>query len=421
MRAEQLRDEALINPDERQAATADQQYGFVSLAAHAQCDSTRTLLEYRGKPACGGGLHTILVLGGYGFFGQRIAASLAKDRDIRLLIGGRHRQNAFRVATSLGLPESHAVQVDANDPALPEVLKQLRVATLIHTAGPFQGQDYTVARAAIAARCNYIDLADGRDFVARIDQLDEAAKAAGVTIVSGASSVPGLSSAVVDHYAGQFKRLDSIRIGIASGARAPGIATVKGVFGYCGKPIRRWENGQWATTYGWLDLQRHRFPDPVGVRFLGSCDVPDLEVFPKRYWTVKTVTFHAGFASSVGHLAVWSLAALTKAHVLPSVTPFAAPLNRMSRWIEPMVSDKGAMFVTLDGIGIDGQPLTRTWHLIASQNHGPFIPCGASIALARKLARGESLPKGAMPCVGLLSIAEYLAPLRDLAILEIPP
>src|SRR5205085_7181845 len=134
-------------------------------------------------------------------------------------------------------------------------------------------------------------------------------------------------SAVIDQYAPQFTRLDSIRIGIASGARAPGIATVKGVFGYCGKPIRRWENGAWTTTYGWLDLQRHRFPHPVGTRFLGSCDVPDLEIFPKRYPSAKTVTFHAGFASNVGHLAVCSLAALTKAHVLTSVAPFAAPLN----------------------------------------------------------------------------------------------
>jgi short subunit dehydrogenase-like uncharacterized protein len=37
---------------------------------------------------------------------------------------------------------------------------------VIHTAGPFQGQDYGVVAAAVAAAgAHYIDLADGRRFV----------------------------------------------------------------------------------------------------------------------------------------------------------------------------------------------------------------------------------------------------------------
>src|SRR5689334_10574906 len=87
-------------------------------------------------------LHTILVLGGYGFFGRRIAASLASDSAIRLLIGGRDRQKALQAAAALGLPDSSAVAIDASHPAFAAELKRLGVATLVHTAGPFQGQDY---------------------------------------------------------------------------------------------------------------------------------------------------------------------------------------------------------------------------------------------------------------------------------------
>jgi len=76
------------------------------------------------------------------------------------------------------------------------------------------------------------------------------------------------------------------------------------------------------------------------------------------------------------------------------------------------------MYVTLAGEGIDGRPLTLTWCLIAERNHGPYIPCGAAIALARKIASGMQLPKGAMPCMGLLTVEEFLAPLRDLDITE---
>jgi saccharopine dehydrogenase-like NADP-dependent oxidoreductase len=358
--------------------------------------------------------HTVLILGGYGFFGQRIATALSKQGGIRTIIAGRRLSECKAVAVAIALPAENAVELDANDPKLAERLRELHVSTLIHTAGPFQNQDYVVARAAIEAKCNYIDLADGREFVANVEQLHSLASDANITVISGASSVPALSSAVINYHLPLFKTLESVRYGIASGARAPGIATMKGVFGYCGKPIHRLVEGMWSTTYGWLDIHRHAFPAPVGKRWLGSCDIPDLALFPKYYPSLKTVVFYAGFASSIGHLTVWFLASLVKAGMLKSVVPFAPMFSRISKWMEPMTSNKGAMFVELEGVGLDEQPLKRTWTLIAAQNHGPHIPCGAAIALAKKLATGDVLPKGAMPCIGLLTVSEYLDPILDL-------
>lgn len=363
-------------------------------------------------------MQTVLVLGGYGFFGQRIGAALASTPSLRVLLGGRDLDRATAAAHAVGLPSEQAIAIDARDANLARTLGRMEVDTLIHTAGPFQGQDYSVARAAIEAGCHYVDLADGRQFVGGIDSLNASALASGVSVISGASSVPALSSAVVDRYLGRFRRLDSIHIGISSGARAPGLATVKGVFSYAGRPFRSLQNGAWVDAYGWLDLRRHRFPQPLGKRWLGSCDIPDLELFPLRYPTVKTVSFQAGFASDVGHLVVWSLAGLVKAGILPGMGAFALPLHRISRWIEPVISDKGGMSVSLDGRGSAEAPLNITWNLIAQRNHGPHIPCGAAIALARKIASGAKLLAGAMPCMGLLSVDEFLEPLCELDISE---
>lgn len=99
----------------------------------------------------------------------------------------------------------------------------------------------------------------------------------------------------------------------------------------------------------------------------------------------------------------------------------ARPLNRISQWIEPIISDKGGMFVQMDGAGHDGNPKSLAWHLIASANHGPTIPCGASVALVRRLARGDDLPHAAMPCMGLLSVEQILEPLKNLDICELTP
>jgi saccharopine dehydrogenase-like NADP-dependent oxidoreductase len=336
-----------------------------------------------------------------------------------LLLGGRDAGRATAAARALGLSVGQGVAVDAADGNLAGLLDKAGVDIVIHTAGPFQGQDYAVARAAIEAGCHYIDLADGRRFVAGIGALDELARARGVTVISGASSVPALSSAVVDRYLPQFRRLDSVEMGISSGARAPGLATVRGVFSYGGKPFQYWKDGAWDAAYGWLDLRRHRFPRPLGLRWLGSCDIPDLELFPRRYPTAGTISFQAGFASDPGHLVVWGLARLVRAGLLKSMAPFARPLNRISRWMEPVVSGQGGMFVRLSGTGQDHRSRCITWNLLARRNHGPHIPCGASIALAGKLAAGARLPAGAMPCMGLLTVEEYLRPLHDLDIREI--
>jgi saccharopine dehydrogenase-like NADP-dependent oxidoreductase len=365
-------------------------------------------------------MHTTIVLGGYGFFGSRISKALALDEKIHLLIGGRDEAKASALATQLFLRADQGVAIDANATSLTQRLIDLKVNTVIHTAGPFQGQDYAVAHAAIAAGANYVDLADGRDFVAGISELDQSARHRGVLVTSGASSLPALSSAVVDRYFSRFCRLDSIRHGIGSGARAPGLATMQGVFGYCGKPFTRLTGGVWNQTLGWLDMKLYRFPSPIGTRLLGSCDVPDLVLFPDRYPGVQTVSFHAGFASAPGHLFVWAASQLVRARLMTSLIPFVKPLHAISHWLEPFVSDKGGMFVSLEGLDMEGHALTLNWHLIAKQNHGPHIPCGASIALVKKLARAEKLPIGAMPCMGLLTVEEYLDALKPYDVIELP-
>jgi short subunit dehydrogenase-like uncharacterized protein len=103
-----------------------------------------------------GSAQTVLVLGGYGFFGQRICAALACNRSLRVLIAGRDLSRGATAARTLGLPPEQAVCLNAQDPNLAGTLRRLQVDVLIHTAGPFQGQDYSVARAAIDAGCHYL-------------------------------------------------------------------------------------------------------------------------------------------------------------------------------------------------------------------------------------------------------------------------
>ncbi len=363
----------------------------------------------------------ILILGGYGFFGRRIAECLVRTPGLELLIAGRDANKATALAYQLGLDANHARVVDAADPRLAAVMKKLRIKAVIHTAGPFQGQQHHVARAAIDAQAHYLDLADGRAFVAGIDALDGAAKAAGVSVVSGASSVPALSSAVLDHYTQYFAKLEQVAIGISSGSALPGEATVRGVFGYAGKPFRVWENGAWAQAYGWLDRRSFNFPKPVGPRLLGRCDVPDLDLLPLRFPTLKTVSFHGGFASDTCHKMVEWLARQVRNGRLESAARFARPVYRIARMLEPLLPDRGGMFVRMTGPDDDGRARTLTWQVVATENHGPYIPCAPVIALAQRIARGQAPEPGARPCMGLLNVDDILSVLKGYSVREIAP
>ena len=284
----------------------------------------------------------------------------------------------------------------------------LRPGLVIHCAGPFQGQDYRVSRAALAAGAHYVDLADGREFVARFpERNDVMAKAADRIALSGASTLPALSTAVIDSLQPRFERLEEIQIVIAPAQRAPrGAATIAGVFSYAGKSFKVLRGGAWMDAWGWQELRRVRI-EGVGTRWAAACDVPDLELLPARYPGVKTVEFRAALEFGVQHFALWTAAGLRRAGLPLPIERWAAPLDKVASWLDVFGSERGGMLVSVTGADPSGGRKRLEWHLVADHNHGPEIPCMPAILLARKIARNELAQRGAHPCMGFLALEEF--------------
>ena len=70
----------------------------------------------------------------------------------------------------------------------------------------------------------------------------------------------------------------------------------------------------------------------------------------------------------------------------------------------------------LTGTGRDGNPLKYRFVIVARSGDGPYIPCIPAILLARWLASGKALQRGAMPCVDLINLDTYLGGLEGLDI-----
>ena len=346
----------------------------------------------------------ILVLGGYGHFGNRICRALSGNAT--LIVAGRDSAKAQIAAQALGAAhEGVALDYTAGD--LGARMHALHTDVVIHTCGPFQGQSYHVARACLEAGAHYIDLADGRSFVAGIAELDAAARERGLVITSGASTLPALSSAVIDEHLSRFGRLDAIDTSIAPGQQTPrGVATLEAALSYCGKPFEVWEHSHWRTVYGWQDLQRFHYPE-FGTRWLARCDVPDLALFPHRYTGVQHVRFDAGLELALAQSAFWLLAAAVRAGWISDASRHARRLQSWGKRFDWLGSDVGGMHVRLSGSDREGQPLRVDWHLVARSGHGPEIPCIPAIVIARKLAAGTLALRGAMPCMGLMTLADF--------------
>ena len=357
----------------------------------------------------------VLVLGGYGNFGARICRALATDEGIAVVAAGRHCDDALHAKTFAAslAPRIARLQIDITAGGLAANLSAAQGHLVIHCVGPYQGQSYHVARACAAARIHYLDLADGREFVANFsNEMAEEARQAGIFMACGASTLPALSSAVVDESAKSLPQIDSIQSVIAPGQHAPrGRATLEAVFSYAGKPVPVWREGAWVNDTGWLSLRRAHVQG-LQPRIAAVCEVPDQALFPQRYAGVRTVEFHAALEIAVQHRAIAALAWLIKQGMPLNLKPLAGLMETVAHWLDPWGSGTGGMLMRIAGRDAQGEPRVREFHLLAPNNHGPEIPVMPAILLARKLARaaatGKAIgPLGAAACMGFLTLEDF--------------
>ena len=354
------------------------------------------------------------MVGGTGAFGSRLVRGLVSHSDFAVMIAARDLARAQALAAELGAGERvGAVSLDAAsvDQA---ALRATGAWAVVDAAGPFQGGDLRLARAAIAAGLHYVDLADARDAVAAISQLDDAARAAGLVVLGGASSTPALSHAVLDEITHGWRAIDRIEVAIAPGNRAPrGLSVVQSILSYAGRPVRLFLDGVWQERPGWGLTGRRELPG-LGRRWLSLCETPDLDLLPERFRVRRTAIFRAGLELPVLHLGL--LVASLPLRLLPrlSLAPLARPIRVLADLFAPFGTDRGGMLVQAEGRDVGGAPVRATWSLVAEAGDGPVIPTLPALAALRLLDRG-ALAVGARSAAGALplaAIAAEFAPFR---------
>lgn len=346
-----------------------------------------------------------LLVGATGVFGQRLATQLIQESGIKVILAARNLQRLNNLNEKLG--GVCEIQTLNRNQVNPDYLKKLQCDVVIDAAGPFQQSQTELIEASITAGCHYIDLADGRKFVANIKTFHQAALEQQVAVISGASSTPALSHAVIDRLTHGWHRIDTIKVAISPGNRAPrGLSVVKAILSYAGKPVRVFRGGIWTKTPGWGLTHMETFPG-LGQRLLSVCETPDQDLLVTRYKPTTSAEFYAGVELKVLHLSLVGLAWLARLKMIRSLVRLAKPLLWLAKCFLPLGSDKGGMLVQVNGIDQHDDAIKSQWSLLAEAGNGPYVPTFAALALIRKLRDQSLMICGAIPCVGLLSLNDF--------------
>lgn len=357
----------------------------------------------------------LLIVGGYGTFGGRIVQLLENEPRLTVIVAGRSLAKAEAWCKSRGAVAAQLMSAAfERNGDLAAQLASLRPDTLVDASGPFQAYGvgrYRLIEACIGQGINYLDLADGSDFVAGVRGFDAAAKQAGLFVLSGVSSFPVLTAAVVRRLSTGMARVDTIKGGIAPSPYAGvGENVIRAIAGYAGQPVDLMRDGMKAQGHPLTEQMRYTIAPPGRVPLKNTLfslvDVPDLRALGELWPQAKTIWMGAGPVPEILHRALIGLAWLVRIGLARSLSPLAQLMhwatNRL-RWGE----HRGGMFVLVEGADQNGAPVRRSWHLLAEGDDGPLIPSMAVEALVRNALDGRMPAAGARAAVNDLELADY--------------
>ncbi|HXC57041.1 MAG TPA: DUF4166 domain-containing protein [Rhizomicrobium sp.] len=354
----------------------------------------------------------VLILGGYGTFGGRLARLLAEDARLSVVVAGRSRAAAEAFCRTVAANgRLGAVALDRDGPLEP-ILKDIAPDIAIDASGPFQvyGDDpFRVVKACLGLGICYLDLADGSAFVEGVAAFDGEARARGVFVLSGASTFPTLSLAAVRALSRDWTAVHGITAGIAPSPHVDlGRSVIGAIASYAGKTVP--VEGGPVAGHALTDARRYTVGAPgmlpLRSRRFALADVPDLRLAPKLWPQLRTIWTGVATLPTITHRALSAFSWLVRLRLLRSLSAFAPLFHWVAthmRWGE----HRGGLFVAATGTDAQGAPVERSWHLVAEGDDGPFVPAMAAAALVEKVLAGRAPAPGARAALDELTLADF--------------
>ena len=331
----------------------------------------------------------VLVIGGYGRIGNRVAQDIAQHTDAEVTITSRQTQSQIKPFRFL------ALDLDDRQQLHQAIAKQ---DLIIHCAGPFHHRDGRVLASCIDEGIDYIDVSDHRSFYQQAIKYQERAIASGTTAILNTGIFPGISNSMVKQGVEQFERPEKIHLSYV----VAGLTVMRTTFLGLKHQFSAWIDGKWQDILPYTERELVEFPAPYGKTGVYWFDVPETYTFADSF-PVNTVIIKFGSIPDWYNHLTW-----ITAHIFPEAWVSSR------RGIEFFSQVSYAMTKVTDrfsGIGvamraeITGQKAGKPHTYISTMvHHDTAIAAGAGTgAIAQLILAGRLKQPGVYPIEQALS------------------
>ncbi|KAM3111742.1 saccharopine dehydrogenase family protein [Phormidesmis sp. 146-33] len=248
----------------------------------------------------------VLILGGSGRVGSKVAADLLAHTQAQVTIAGRNLTKGEHKSELLG-DRVRFLTVDlADQTTLQKAISAVNV--VVHCAGPFHYRDATVLRLCIEHGVSYVDVSDHPSFTRKALEYRTQAEAAGVTAVINTGIFPGISNSMVRQGVEQLDEAETIHLSyVVSGSGGAGVTVMRTTFLGLQRPFEAWMNGEWRSVKPYSDREVVEFPEPYGKIGVYWFDMPEAFTLPDTF-SVKTVITKFATVPRFYNYLTWSVA-----------------------------------------------------------------------------------------------------------------
>lgn len=338
-----------------------------------------------------------MIVGGTGVFGRYIVEELLKSTvDFSITVAGRSEVLFQKYYSKT--PKIKFIKADLNDiHSLENLLSQTQL--IIIAAGPFQNFSPDIALKASFKGVHYIDLCDDVNFITKIYENTSKINSDSI-ILSGMSSLPGISLLLMEKIRNRFNKVNTIQIGLFIGNKnQKGRGAILSAVKNLSHQTTFLKNGVQEKIQTWSEKIDYNYPEPMGAVCAYSFPTPDLLLFSK-YYSFQDFTTHVSFESLFSRRALLFFKHISKCGYQKWVEKMVNLLSPFFTLSSFFGTEIGCVSVTVCGEKAGKKNKIRS-SLVGYKNGQRMASLPAVIA-AEAIARGE-VSQG-----GLLNLTDWM-------------
>lgn len=312
----------------------------------------------------------ILILGGSGNTGEKIARLLLDHSDIQIVLAARNETKLKQISKKLNYPDRIKwTTVDASNKDL--LTNAFVDIDIVVSAASTAQYTENIARACIAIKCDYLDVQYSSEKVRILKSMKAEIEASSLCFISEAGLHPGLPSALVRYANSQLDELESAVTYAAINTDMNSIELSDATQQEFIRELQNYDalffhNDQWKKASMWTtrDFRKIEFGEPAGTKMCAPMFLEELRDLPKQIPTMNNTGFYiAGFGWFLDMVVMPFVILMMK--IFPNM--MAKPMGNLFVWAWK-ISSKPPYYVIvrLEAFGVNnGKPTqikTRLFH-----------------------------------------------------------